>query len=105
VSFPILSLSIHYENDTVAARQRARPDLTAAGVRCAGPRRESPRPFPRSHRNAYNYAGGGRVEYLLEGRSAPQLLIVKIMDSGPGIRNLDTILEGQYESKTGMGSG
>src|SRR5262249_54463729 len=52
-----------------------------------------------------NYAGGGRVEYLLEGRTAPQLFIIKITDSGPGIADLSAILEGRYQSQTGMGLG
>ena len=29
-------------------------------------------------RNAFNYAGSGKVEYILEGRTAPQLFIIKI---------------------------
>ena len=45
------------------------------------------------------------MEYLLEGRTAPQLFIVKVTDSGPGIRDLEAILEGRYHSSTGMGLG
>jgi signal transduction histidine kinase len=56
-------------------------------------------------RNAFNCAGGGRVEYLLEGHAAPQPFIIKITDSGPGIADLNTILEGRYQSQTGMGLG
>ncbi len=56
-------------------------------------------------RNAFNYAGGGRVEYSIEGRTTPQLFIVKIRDSGPGVRDLENILEGRYKSFTGMGMG
>ena len=56
-------------------------------------------------RNAFMYAGGGRVEFVVEGRQAPQLLIVRVSDHGPGISDLDAILGGQYRSATGMGIG
>lgn len=49
--------------------------------------------------------GGGRADYLLEGRTAPQLFIVRISDNGGGIHDLDSILEGRYQSRTGMGLG
>src|SRR5262249_46351098 len=41
----------------------------------------------------------------LEGSKAPQLLAIAITDEGPGIRNLDQILAGKYQSETGMGLG
>src|SRR6202034_1781723 len=56
-------------------------------------------------RNAFNYAHGGRIEYLVEGRTRPQLFVIKVADRGPGIHNLSTILEGRYQSQTGMGLG
>ena len=45
------------------------------------------------------------MEYSIEGRTAPQVLIIQIKDSGPGIRDLENILEGRYQSSTGMGMG
>jgi signal transduction histidine kinase/CheY-like chemotaxis protein len=104
VSIPILSVTIHYEHDTVAARQRARQIARLLGFDPQDQTRIATA-VSEIARNAFNYAGGGRVEYLLEGKSAPQLLIIKIADSGPGIRNLNTILEGRYHSQTGMGLG
>lgn len=100
----ILSVTIHYEHDTVAARQRARQ---IARLLCFDSQDQTRISTAVSEiaRNAFNYAGGGRVEYLLEGRTAPQLFIVKISDSGPGIHDLNTILEGRYKSQTGMGLG
>jgi len=64
-----------------------------------------PRLSRKSPRNAFNYAGGGRVEYRVEGRTAPQLLLIKVTDSGPGIPHLQDILDGNYQSRTGMGLG
>ena len=56
-------------------------------------------------RNAYRYAGGGKVEFRLEGESAPQLMLVRIKDEGPGIPDLDKVMSGGYRSQTGMGIG
>jgi len=104
MSAPILSLKIRYERDTVTARQRARQIARLLGFDPQDQTRISTA-VSEIARNAFNYGGGGLVEYLLEGRTAPQLLIVKISDSGPGIRDLDSILDGRYHSPTGMGLG
>src|SRR4029077_18319911 len=104
MSLPILSFSIRFEHDTVAARQRARQIARLLGFDHQEQTRISTA-VSEIARNAFNYAGGGRVEYLLEGRTAPQLFIIKITDSGAGIRDLDIILEGRYHSQTGMGLG
>ncbi len=104
MSLSILAVTIRYEYDTVAARQRARQIARLLGFDSQDQTRISTA-VSEIARNAFTYAGGGRVEYLLEGRTAPQLFIVKITDSGPGIRDLGTILEGRYRSSTGMGLG
>lgn len=55
-------------------------------------------------RNIYSYAGEGTIEF---GRVPGMRVGIRIVaeDHGPGIRNLDDILEGSYRSKTGMGFG
>ncbi len=55
-------------------------------------------------RNALGYAGGGKVDFLLR-RGARPSLVVRVRDSGKGIENLSSILEGRYVSPTGMGLG
>lgn len=104
MSSSILSVTIQREQDTVAARQRARQIARLLGFDTQDQTRISTA-VSEIARNAFNYAGGGRVEFVLEGRVAPQLFIIKVTDSGPGIRDLDTILEGRYHSQTGMGLG
>src|SRR6185436_17501309 len=47
----------------------------------------------------------GEVEFAVEGERAPQLLAMHITDKGPGIANLESILEGNYRSATVMGLG
>jgi len=100
----ILTLAIAQERDTVAARQRARQISRLLGFDAQDQTRISTA-VSEIARNAFNYAGGGRVEYSIEGLTSPQLFIVKIKDAGPGVRDLDNILEGRYESSTGMGLG
>ena len=80
----------------MTARQRARQIARLLGFDAQDQTRISTA-VSEIARNAFNYASGGRVEYLLEGRTAPQLFIVKISDSGPGVRDLNTILEGRYQ--------
>ena len=104
MSLPILSVNIRYEDDTVNARQRARQIARLLGFDAQDQTRISTA-LSEIARNAFNYAGGGKVEYLVEGRTAPQLFIIKVSDRGPGIRDLDAILEGRYQSQTGMGLG
>src|ERR1700678_3226516 len=100
----ILTLAVACERDTVGARQRARQIARLLGFDAQDQTRISTA-VSEIARNAFNYAGGGRVEYSIEGRTSPQLFIVKIKDAGPGVRNLDEILEGRYKSSTGMGMG
>jgi signal transduction histidine kinase/CheY-like chemotaxis protein len=56
-------------------------------------------------RNAYTYGTGGRVDFLLEGRSVPQLFEIRVSDRGPGIADLRQVLDGGYRSSTGTGTG
>src|SRR5581483_4248316 len=99
----ILSVSIEYEHDVVAARQRSRHLTRLLGFDAQDQTRVAT--ASEIARNAYRYAGGGRVEFFIEGAGAPQLLIVHVSDTGPGIPHLSTILEGRYVSETGMGLG
>src|SRR6202453_4428084 len=100
----ILTLAIASERDTVAARQRARQIARLLEFDSQDQTRISTA-VSEIARNAFNYAGGGRVEYSIEGRTSPQLFIIHIRDSGPGVRDLENILEGRYKSSTGMGMG
>src|ERR1700742_5205061 len=104
MSFPILSLSIRYEQDTVAARQRARQIARAVGFDAQDQTRIATA-VSEIARNAYRYAGGGRVEFVLEGDWFAEGLTIRVSDNGPGIDQLDRILSGQYRSSTGMGVG
>src|SRR5580658_6029021 len=101
---PILKAEIRYEQDVVSARQRTRQ--IAALLSFDGQQQTRlATAVSEIARNAFQYAGGGRVEFSLEGQTAPQIFLVRISDHGPGIPDLDRILNGQYASRTGMGLG
>jgi hypothetical protein len=48
---------------------------------------------------------GARWSSQLEGESLPQVLYVRVVDKGPGIRDVAHVLSGKYRSTTGMGIG
>ncbi len=98
-----LSIALRTERDVVQARQRAREFALVLGfdnqdqIRLATATSEIAR-------NAFRYARNGQVTFSVV-LDPPQALEVIVSDSGPGIANLEEILEGRYESETGMGMG
>ena len=100
----ILATEIRDERDTVNARQRARQVARLLGFDNQDQTRISTS-VSEIARNAFNYAKGGRVEFSVEGHTRPPVFVIKVSDRGPGIPHLATILEGRYESSTGMGLG
>jgi signal transduction histidine kinase/CheY-like chemotaxis protein len=103
MAVPIFHLTLRTERDVVQARQRAREVAAELGldnqdqIRLATATSEIAR-------NAFRYARNGKVEFAV-GLEEPQSLEVAVSDSGPGIANLEEILEGRYKSETGMGMG
>src|SRR5512144_1037802 len=104
MSLPILTLSLQYEQDVVAARQRARQIATLLGFDAQDQTRIATA-VSEIARNAYSYAQGGQAEFQIEGKMIPQVLLIRISDKGPGIADLKRILNGQYQSPSGMGLG
>ncbi len=56
-------------------------------------------------RNIVQYAGSGEIELSPLTTSTSRGLKVLAVDQGPGINNLDEILDGRYRSRTGLGKG
>ena len=75
-------------SDVVAVRQRARQIAELLGFDSQDQTRIATA-VSEIARNAFRYAGGGKVEFALEGGRAPQLLVIRVSDAGPGIRDLD----------------
>jgi signal transduction histidine kinase/CheY-like chemotaxis protein len=100
----ILSMDLRYEHDIVAARQRTRQIAGLLGFDAQDQTRLATA-VSEIARNAHTYGGGGKVEFLVEGRTTPQVLAVRVTDQGPGIADVGRILAGRYRSPTGMGLG
>ncbi len=101
---PVLTIALAEEPDVVLARRRAREIAQLIGfdgtdqVRFATAVSELAR-------NAFEYARGGRVSFSVERDDAHSLLVALVQDKGPGIANVQHILQGSYRSRTGMGVG
>jgi signal transduction histidine kinase/CheY-like chemotaxis protein len=101
---PLLSVVVAREHDVVLVRQRARQVAGALGFDITEQTRIATA-VSEIARNAYAYAGGGRVLFAIEGKQPPQVLTISVIDKGTGIARLDEILSGSYRSETGMGLG
>jgi len=107
---PLLTLELRYEQDVVLSRQRARQVAALLGFDAQDQTRLATA-VSELARNAYEYAGGGRVRFELapEGAQAAapgrQSLAVRVSDTGPGIADLQAVLDGRYVSRSGMGVG
>jgi signal transduction histidine kinase/CheY-like chemotaxis protein len=100
----LLHLALQSERDVVLARQRARRIAELVGFEPQDQTRIATA-VSEIARNAFRYARGGRVEFNIDGSTIPQLLSIVVADDGPGMADLDRVLNGSYRSQTGMGLG
>lgn len=103
MALPLLRIDVRYEHDVVLSRQRARQVAAALKFDSQDQTRIATA-VSEIARNAFQYAGGGTVEFSYE-KSPEQALLISIADHGRGIPNLTEIFDGKYVSKTGMGLG
>jgi signal transduction histidine kinase/CheY-like chemotaxis protein len=103
-AWPIVTVPIESEAEVVTVRQRAHRLAELLGFERQDQTRIATA-VSELARNAFSYAGGGRAEFILDPTSTPQVFHVRISDKGPGIADVQTILDGQYRSKSGMGLG
>ncbi|HWI39153.1 MAG TPA: ATP-binding protein, partial [Burkholderiales bacterium] len=100
----LMTVAVRTEQDVVNARQRARHIAQLLGFETQDQARVATA-VSEIVRNAFRYAGGGEVQFLVEGERPPQLLSVQVTDQGDGIPHLQEVLDGNYRSATGMGLG
>ncbi|WP_050028131.1 ATP-binding protein [Verrucomicrobium sp. BvORR034] len=108
----LLAVELRTEHDLVLCRQRARQLGEALGFD-----RQAQTAIATAvseiARNAYDYAGGGRIEFKVQTAAhvsrnphrALQSLVVVVKDKGKGIPNLQKVLTGEVVSTTGLGLG
>ena len=104
----LVQINLRSEDDVVQTRQAAREVAALLEfdsqdqVRIATAASELAR-------NAFRYANGGEVSFTLDpGEShleEPQVLVIDVIDHGPGIADLQRILRGRFVSNTGLGLG
>ena len=104
MSIPLPGVAIEQERDVVVGRQRARRLAELLGF---DPRDQTRIATAVSEiaRNAYAYAGGGRIDFEVEGDSRPQLFVIRVSDAGHGIRDVERVMSAEYRSPTGLGLG
>jgi signal transduction histidine kinase/CheY-like chemotaxis protein len=93
MEWPLLTVALSHPEDIVVARHRARQFASLTGLDAPSQTRLAASVSEIS-RNALAYAGGGRVAFMIT-RSPPNALRVRVTDSGPGIADLDAVLEGR----------
>ncbi len=98
----LLTVDLRTEPDVVVARQRGRQLAQLLGFDGQDQTRVATA-VSEMARNAFRYAGGGRVEFALAAGGTE--LQIEVSDTGPGIADLPAVLEGRYRSTTGMGLG
>src|SRR5579859_2039429 len=103
MALKLLRMEVRYEHDVVLARQRARQIAAALKFEAQDQTRIATA-VSEIARNAFQYGGGGKVEFLVDAE-APPAFLMRVSDRGPGIRDLQAVLDGRYTSPTGMGVG
>jgi signal transduction histidine kinase/CheY-like chemotaxis protein len=93
MEWPLLTVALTQPEDIVVARHRARQLASLAGLDASSQTRLAASVSEIS-RNALAYAGSGRVAFAIN-RTGPAALWVCVRDCGPGIDDLDAILEGR----------
>lgn len=104
MSTRLLAIATEKEHDIVQARLRTRQ---IAGLLGFVPQDQTRITTAVSEiaRNAIEYGKGGRIEYRIANKDAAPSLEIVIRDSGPGIKDLNGIINGLHRSTTGMGIG
>lgn len=103
MNWPLLTLEVRLESDVVLARQRARQIANLLGFAPLDQTRIATA-VSEIARNAFQHAGGGRVEYQVMSGPPPGFLI-RVRERGPGIKDLQAILDVWYDSPHGLGLG
>ena len=95
---PLLSLRIASEQDVVMARQRTR-QLTGLLGFVNQEQVSLATAVSEIARNIYQYAKEGQIDFEIDLSARPQFLAVHAHDKGPGIQDLDAVLEGRFKSE------
>lgn len=101
MSRPILTTQLRHESDLVIVRRRAKRIAQLLGFDARDQTRLATA-VSEIARNAIIYAQDGRAEFLIDGDSRSDFL-VRISDRGPGIADLDAVLQNRLPGVAGQG--
>jgi signal transduction histidine kinase len=104
MTFSILTLAVTSENNVVTARQRARYIAAFLGFELQDQTRIAAA-VSEIARNACRHARDGTVEFRIDGRTAPQALVIRVADRGPGIPDVRGVLQRGYGAPGDGGMG
>ena len=97
----LLTTEISVEDDVVLARQRARQIAEALGFEPQDQTRVATA-LSEVARNAFQHAGRGSVQFHLEEQSDALALRMVVSDRGPGIGDVESLLNGQKQIGAGL---
>jgi signal transduction histidine kinase/CheY-like chemotaxis protein len=92
MEWPLLTVALTQPEDIVLVRQRTRQVTALVGLDASSQTRLAAS-VSEIARNAIAYANGGSVAFVIT-RTPPISLLVRVSDTGPGIRELEAVLEG-----------
>jgi signal transduction histidine kinase len=101
---PIVTVTVQGDDDVVLARQRARDIGAAVGLDVQQQTRIATA-VSELVRNVQQYAREGKVTFAIDDLDGERYLVARIADRGPGIDQVDRVLDGDYQSPTGLGVG
>ena len=104
-SIPLLSVALDREDDLLLARQRGRDISRFLGF-SDGDTTRITTALSEIARNAFEYAGAGCVYFSIDNPVEDfQELTIRVVDKGPGIEDVSSVLSPGFRSRTGMGVG
>jgi signal transduction histidine kinase len=103
---PLFSMPIRGEVGVVAARRRAKRVAELVGFD-SGDQTRIATAVSEIARNAFEYAGGGTASFLLRngGDKRQQALLIRIVDTGPGIADIEQAIQRGARSRVGANIG
>lgn len=104
MSIPIYDCPLQRDEDLVAVRRRIRLVAASLGFSSQDQARIATA-VSEIARNCLVYAKSGHVDVALEDRAEKPHLMIRVVDAGSGIEDLQKIVSGEYRSTTGLGLG
>ena len=105
LTVPLLTVLMRREDDILLARRRSRQIAQFLGFSPVDTTRITTA-LSEGARNAFEYGGGGTIAFSIEAQALNrQELVIRVIDKGVGIPDVEAVLSPSFKSRTGMGIG